>query len=406
MEENQAAPPPARRTWLTRTVLGFGLASLFSDMGHEMATALMPGFLASFGAPPIALGAVEGVSNLAQNLAKLWSGSYADTSGARRPALILGYAATGLKALFALATSWWWVLIWRTLGWIGRGARGPIRDATIADTLAPSDYGKAFGLREAMDTVGAITGPLAAAALLSRLGYRALFGWSLVPAVLAVLAVVALVEEPWRPEAPPDRPKLAWSLLPVRFRHLLVAATVFAIGNVAPTFFILRASTLLGQGGGSAPLGAAGAIGLYVIHNAFYAAGAFPGGAFGDRLGPRRLLVTGYALFALAMIGFAWGPPSALALVPMFILTGMSVALVEVQQSTWASQLLPPERRGTGLGMLAAALGVGNLVSSLLMGALWTWAGVRLAFAVVALFSLAGAILLIQRPVSTQPSED
>jgi MFS family permease len=380
-----------RRRWLSRTVLGFGLASLFSDMGHELVTALMPGFLAALGAPPIALGVIEGVSNLAQNSAKLWSGRYADTRGARRPALALGYAATGLKALFALATSWWWVLILRTAGWIGRGARGPVRDATIADALDPADYGKAYGFREAMDTIGAIAGPLAAALWLASLGYRTLLWWSLLPTLLSVAAIVTLVREPRRPAAPAERPPLRWSGLPAPFRALVVAATVFTVGNAAPTFFIRR-------GAAAATLGVSTAIGLYVIHNVFYAAGAWPGGFLADRSGPRAVLAAGYGLFALAMAGFAWGPRSTIGLLPLFVLTGSAVALVEVQQSAWAARLLPAERRGTGLGVLAASLGAASLVSGLLTGALWTWVGPGAAFVAAALWSAAGAALLLRVP--------
>ncbi len=147
-----SAQAKRRNAWRTHNVWTFSLGSMFSDWGHEMVTALMPGFLAALGAPPIALGVTEGVSNLVQAWAAVWGGRVSDRDPRRHRVLIAGYTLTGLKALIAAVYWWPWVVVLRTVGWAGRGARGPIRDAYIAEEVAQDQVGKAYGLREAFDT--------------------------------------------------------------------------------------------------------------------------------------------------------------------------------------------------------------------------------------------------------------
>ena len=158
------------KRWLTRGVLGIGLASLFSDWGHEAATSILPAFLASLGAPAIALGIIEGVSDGLASFAKLLGGWIADRPGWRRPTGIIGYLATGISTFaYAFAGSWPVVLLLRSAGWAGRGSRGPSRDALLADAVTPTQVGRAFGFERAMDTVGAVIGPLCATALVGTL---------------------------------------------------------------------------------------------------------------------------------------------------------------------------------------------------------------------------------------------
>src|SRR5574341_994356 len=140
-------------SWLTPTVVGVGLTSLFSDWSHELATALMPALLASLGAPPLALGLVEGLSDAASTAFKLAGGLHADRIANRRPLLIVGYMATAIKALFAVVTAWWQVLVLRMIAWAGRGLRNPLRDSLLADATPPAAYGRAFGFHRGMDTL-------------------------------------------------------------------------------------------------------------------------------------------------------------------------------------------------------------------------------------------------------------
>jgi MFS family permease len=150
--------------WLNRNILGMGLASLFSDMNHEMATAVLPMFLSSvLGAPAFALGAIEGMADGISTLFEVWSGWYSDHIGKRKGLATIGYFVTAVsEATFALATNWWHVLIGRTAGWIGWSIRSPVRDALLTESTAGTAIGRAFAFHRTMDTLGAILGPLIA----------------------------------------------------------------------------------------------------------------------------------------------------------------------------------------------------------------------------------------------------
>ena len=179
MSEPSAPSSPSKR-WLTRGVLGIGLASLFSDWGHEAATSILPAFLASLGAPAAALGVIEGVSDGLSSFAKLAGGFIADRPKWRRPTGIVGYFATAITTFgYAFAHSWPAVLILRGFGWMGRGSRGPSRDTLLADCVTPEQTGRAFGFERAMDTLGAVLGPLCATLLLGTLGARGVMRWTL-----------------------------------------------------------------------------------------------------------------------------------------------------------------------------------------------------------------------------------
>ena len=207
--EETTQMPRRRPVWWNRTVIGFSLGSLFSDMGHEWVTSLTPGFLALLGAPPIALGLIEGVSGAGLSFASLWGGRRADKTSNRFPYVAVGYAATVLKALYGFVGFWPWLILIRTVGWLGRGMRGPMRDTLIADTVPAAAYGRALGVRESMDTLGAVIGPLLGAFFLARVGYRHLFFWSAIPAILSFLAILVFIRDHRRKGALREKPSLA-----------------------------------------------------------------------------------------------------------------------------------------------------------------------------------------------------
>ena len=197
----------AKRTkisWLNRTVLGIGFASLFSDVGHEMATTAMPVLLASLGASSAILGLIEGVADGLSSFAKLFSGVYSDRLRRRKPLAVVGYFVTASgMASFALATQWWHVLIGRAGGWLGRGARTPVRNILLTEATTPETYGRAFGLERAMDSAGAIFGPALALALTAAIGLRPTFALTIVPGIIAALLIAFLVRE--KPHEPHPR---------------------------------------------------------------------------------------------------------------------------------------------------------------------------------------------------------
>ena len=384
--------------WVNRIVLGFALTSLFSDMGHEMVTSLTPGFLVLLGAPPIALGLIEGISSLAQSAMNLLGGIEADRVANRKPHLFIGYLATAFKALYFFAYSWPWLVVIRTLGWMGRGWRGPMRDTLMTETVDRSEYGAAFGFREAMDTVGALSGPLIGALLLGVFGYRTMFALSAIPGVLSVLVIAFLIRDHRAKQQGMNQKPSATkpvAALPPAFWRLLVTNGFFSIGNVAPSFFILAVIAKLSTHNVD-PI-AASTIGmfLYTWHNAVYALTAVVAGKQADRMGPRNILLIGYSLLVIAMVGFALMPPNILILSVLFTLTGLSAGMQESVQKTYVSLTLPERGRGRGLGIHAGVLGMGQLVSGVLIGGLWSLGHYPISFMIAGLMVAVSILLLI-----------
>jgi MFS family permease len=394
MSEPTSAPPSLNR-WLTRGVLGIGLASLFSDWGHEAATALLPAFIAGLGAPPYALGVIEGVSDGLSSFAKLAGGWIADRPPWRKPTGITGYLATALSTFgYAFARTWPAILVVRALGWVGRGSRGPSRDTLLTDCVAPDQVGRAFGFERAMDTLGAVLGPLSATALIGVLGARGVLRWTLVPGLAAAVVFASF--------APVGRTggehrvtsfTSSFRQLPKTFWHFLAGVFAHGIGDFAPTLLILRATQILSPrlGMGRA---AAISVGLYTIHNFVSAAASYPAGALGDRVGKRGLLAAGYLVGTITYAGFILEPPTLPVLVILFGLAGIHQAVQQSLEKSLAAELLPAAGRGSGFGVLATVNGIGDLVSSVMVGALWSEVSPVAGFAYAGILTMAGALLI------------
>ena len=392
---HQAAPRPSSKRWLTGGVLGIGLASLFSDWGHEAATAVLPAFLAGIGAPAFALGVIEGVADGLASFGKLAGGWIGDHPAWRKPASALGSLVTGFSTFaYAFATSWPGVLVMRSFGWLGRGARSPAKDALLADHVAPSQHGRAFGFERAMDTSGAVLGPLCATALLGVLGLRRLLKWTLVPGLLSALAFV-FVPRPQNEPTTRRAPSLAsaFSRMPHNYWRYLAGVFAHGIGDFAPTLLILRATQLLSPRLG-ATRGAATAVALFTFFNIVNAAATFPAGALSDRIGRRAMLAIGYLIGVCGFIGFIFASPAILPLAGLFALAGIHAAVQASLEKSRAAELLPPEVRGSGFGVLATVNGIGDLISSVVGGALWSAVGPSAGFVYAAVFALIGAILV------------
>jgi MFS family permease len=392
-----SAKDAARRSgrWLTPGVLGIGLASLLSDWGHEAATAILPAFLASIGAPAYALGVIEGVSDGLSSFAKLAGGWIADQPHLRKLVGVTGYLATAISTgAYAFAHSWPAVLFLRALGWTGRGSRGPSRDTLLTDAVAPDQIGRAFGFERAMDTIGAVAGPLCATALIGTLGTRGVLKWTFVPGVLAALAFLFLVPAGVKPtnRAPHD---FAASLqkLPTRFRHFLAGVFAHGVGDFAPTLLILRTAQILTPRVG-ASAAAVVSVGLYTFHNVINAAVSYPVGVLADRIGKRGILVLGYAIGAAMCAGFMFALPTPRMLALLFALAGLHEAIQQSMEKSLAAELLPAESRGSGFGVLAAVNGIGDLVSSVAVGVLWSSVGAAAGFFYAGALMSIGAALI------------
>lgn len=404
--QRAAAMPAPRSRWLNRTVLGIGLASLFSDTSHETVTVLLPAFLASMGAAAAALGTIEGLADGLSSLAKLYGGWLADRVRRRKVIAAGGYAVMALSpVIIAAAANWFIVLGGRVLAWVSRGLRTPARKALLADAVTPETYGRAFGLERAMDTCGAIIAPGACYILLGLgFSHRTLLFWSAVPALLAVLAIVFLVRE--RTDRTPISTPLLRSFggFNKPYKQFLGAVGLFGIGDFADTFFILYAVSVLTPRVGAAQA-ASLSVAFYTLHNVLYAGWSYLGGWIADRVNRRALLAGGYAAAALAVVlmligveslpggGSLWSVYVGLAL--MFALGGTGVGIYEAVEDTIAADLLPREIRGRGFGALAIVTGLGDLVSSLLFGWMWAAVGVGGASLCALIPMVAGIVFML-----------
>jgi MFS family permease len=373
------------------------MLSLFSDMGHELTTAVLPLFLASFGTGALALGTIEGFSDAASSLMKLWMSYYSDRIGRRKPILVVGYLLTAMMGAFGFVTAWWQMLGIRAVAWMGRGARGPVRDALLSESVAAEAHGRAFGFEGAMDTVGAIIGPLIALSLVGVFELKNIFFIAFIPGAITVYIALFVVQDRPHPRAADHSLFQSVSQLPRAFHRYVGAVSIFGLGNFAHTLLVLRAVAVLTPAHGPVLAQRMG-IALYILHNVLYAAVSYPAGALGDRVSKRALLGTGYALFGLMCVGFLFAGPSLAILAVLFVLAGIYIGIVDAMERALAADLLPVEQRGVGYGVLATANSIGDLLSSIVVGYLWSHVSAASGFIFAAVLTIMGAIALFAIP--------
>lgn len=386
--------------WLNRTVLGVGLASLFSDWSHEIATAALPAFLASLGVAAAWLGVIEGVSDGLASFAKMASGYYTDGLQRRKPIAVAGYIVTALgTASFALATNAWHVLFARASAWLGRGVRTPVRKALLAGSVPRSAYGRAFGLERAMDTAGAIIGPLSALLILraTQHDYRALFGWTLIPGLLAAAVIALLVKEQTRAPVPHISFGERLRSLPGPYRRFVGAVALFGAGDFAHSMLILLATQNLAPSLGLARA-ASVAVTLYILHNVCYAGFSLVAGALADRMPKNLLLAAGYALAGVMALAVIILPATLWTMAAVFVIGGIYIAIEETLEDSLCAELVDESHHGMAFGVLASVNGVGDFISSIVVGVLWTVFGTQIAFAYSAVLFFAGAGLIARLP--------
>ena len=393
MNDDQAPAPP-RNHWLNSTVLGIGLASLFSDVGHEMATAAMPILLATLGASPAALGIIEGLADGLSSFAKLLSGLYSDRLRRRKPLAVVGYFVTASgMASFALATQWWHVLLGRVFGWLGRGVRTPVRKVLLAEATTRETYGRAFGLERAMDSLGAVIGPLLAVGILAVLDVRWVFACTFVPGILAVLTIVFLVRE--KPHEPRPKARLWGSLnsLPKPFKEYLVGVGLAGSGDFSKTLLIFWATVAWTPMFGAAEAGAMAML-FYVGYNLIYTVSCYVSGMLADRFPKHWVLSIGYSLAVIPAVALLWPGDSLIKFAIAFGVSGVYMGVWETVEDSTAATMLPAETRGTGFGLLSSVNGIGDLISSALVGVLWVKVSTLAAMLYVIATSLSGAAMI------------
>jgi MFS family permease len=364
--------------WVTRTVVGIVLATFFSDVGHEMVTAVLPLYLASVGLGPAALGIMEGAADLAFSLSKLAGGALGHRVQRKRPWMAAGYlvttVGTGLIALTRRAAA---VVALRTFAWFGRGFRSPLRDFLLADEVGPTHFGRAYGFERSADMIGAVVGPLLAALLVaSGASLRAVILWSIGPSALSVASALLLTRDRAAPAGAPAPAPAADAAagprapFPRAYWLFVGGVLLFGLGDFSRTFLIVLAARALGESGPGAVLTTA--VLLYAGHNLVSALAAYPAGKLGDAGSKPKVLVAGYALGVVTNVTLALSTAGASLpwLVVAIVLSGVYIAIEETLEKAVVAQLLPREQRSLGLGVLASANALGDLGSSLAVGLL------------------------------------
>ncbi len=381
--------------WLNRNLLGFGIASFLSDASHEVVPLVLPALvmhLVGSQQAPYYLGIISGVSTAAASVTTLFSGWMNDHIINRKPLILSGYAASGLLVgCMGAAQSWVSVLLLHAGAWVGRGLTSAPRNAMMADATDPAYYGHAFGFRQAMDTAGAVAGPLIVYFLSSQ-PLPVIFFVTLIPGILAFLALLFLIQE--IPHTKSQNPWVPLSELPRSFFIFLGSILIFGVGNFNKTLLLLRVQNNLAASGMVAALSIATL--LYIFRNIVQAAASYGIGALSDRVGRKALLgLCGFVVFGCMSFALIWATDNLVLLSVIFLLSGISAGSVSTLEKSVAADLLPEQVRGTGYGILLTVDSVGDLLSSLMVGFLWTAFSPEIAFLYGAIMSFIAAAMLI-----------
>lgn len=392
-------PPASLFRWreIPGSVWTLGLVSLFMDASSEMIHALLPLYLVTaLGASTLTVGVIEGIAEATASIVKIFSGALSDYLGKRKLLAALGYGLAAIaKPVFPLAPDIVWLTAARFVDRVGKGIRGAPRDALVADLTPPDLRGTAYGLRQSLDSVGAILGPLLAIVFMALLAgdFIAVFWIAVLPAFVSVGLIVFGVREPERPagtravRAPFSRAELG--RLDLAYWIVVGVAAIFTLARFSEAFLLLRAQ--------SVGLALAVVPAVMVVMNVVYTLSAWPAGALSDRIGRYGVLTAGFALLILADLVLAFGN-SVSAVMIGTSLWGLHMGLTQGLLSALVADTAPAELRGTAFGMFNLVSGIALLAASVIAGALWQAIGSDGTFLAGALFTgLALAALPLAR---------
>ena len=408
-----------------RNVYVFGLTSFLNDTASEMAYWVLPAFLTSLGAGPAQLGIIEGIAESMASFAKLFSGYLTDKVARRKPIVVGGYfVANAVKPLLALVSSWWQILGIRFCDRFAKGVRGTARDVMVAESVDKSALGSAYGLIQAMDSAGAIAGPLLALAVIGRFGMRGVFASAAFPGALCVLVAWVGIREVRRsskrvteavanPEllqphasaelrsgqardgARPHASKSEWlPKLPLGFYYVLAVVTLFSLGNSSDMFLVLRAGNI-GIPASRAPL-------LGLVFNIMFTLMSWPAGKLSDRFSRSAIAAAGYFVFAIVYFVFALAP-SQLAIWLTMAFYGLFYALTNPVLKALVVESVAGDVRGRALGVYSFLTSVTTLLSSVITGALWKIYGPAVPFYFSAGIATVSAFALLAHRSPARP---
>lgn len=387
-----------RYTKLPRNVLALSLVSLLNDTSSEIIYPLLPTFLfLALGASPFAIGAIEGAAESTASLLKLFSGYISDRFQKRKLLVLIGYAlATVTRPFLAFVTSWQQVLLVRLTDRVGKGIRGTPRDALLALAVPPEKRGLAFGFNRAADHLGAVFGPIIASTLLYFYAansenptideYKLIFLVASVPVFFGLFVIIFLVKDEQVETTEKARINLSLAGFDGNFKRFLFVIALFTLSNSSDAFLLLRAQQS-GISTATLPL-------LWMVLHVSKVISSLIGGGLSDKVGRKKLIFSGWILYALVYGGFAFVDSAGQAWA-LFIIYGVYFGLSEGAEKALVADLVPAEKRGTAFGLYNLAFGITVFPASLLIGGLWSEFGATTAFLVSAFVSVCAALVLL-----------
>ncbi|MEG0762616.1 MAG: MFS transporter [Oscillospiraceae bacterium] len=370
-----------------------GLVSFFSDVSTDMVYPLIPLYLtAVFGATPAMVGVIEGIAESIASLLKVFGGYITDKGKSKKAIAFGGYASALLyKIALLVASSWGGILAARVIDKIGKGIRTAPRDVLVNESADKGKIGKAYGIHKAFDMAGSAFGILLSYFLLRSAGgiinYKLIFVISIFPAIFGLVALLLVKEN--KAQHKEIKRESFWKnvhKLNTDLKLYLLITFVFTLGNSSNTFLLLRAK--------SVGFTDTNVVLLYLLYNVISAIFCVPFGKLSDKIGRKKVLLSGYIMFAIVYIGFALAKSSAMMVV-VFMLYGLFTAMTAGVERAFISEIAPPELKGTMLGLQSTLVGVALLPASVIAGFLWDFCGAAVPFVFGAIMSITAAIMLI-----------
>lgn len=379
---------------ITRTIWILSLVSLFTDVASEMLYPVMPLYLKSIGFSVVLIGILEGFAEATAGISKGYFGNLSDNIGKRLPFVRWGYFLSALsKPMMAIFTFPLWIFSARTLDRLGKGVRTGARDAMLSDEATPQTKGTVFGFHRSMDTLGAVIGPLSALLFLYYYPaqYKTLFYLAFLPGIIAIVFTFLLKEKKVTPHGKPVKTYFFdflkyWKQSPIVYRKLVAGLLVFALFNSSDVFLLLK----IKEAGYSDTI----TIGVYIFYNLIYAVFAYPLGILADRVGLKKILVSGLGVFAMVYTGMALNL-NLYIFFALFFLYGIYAASTEGIAKAWITNITDRKDTATAIGTFTSFQSICAMLASTITGLLWFHFGSAMAFATTAIITVAVIIYFL-----------